>query len=545
VLALTAVVLAACATDRLLAPVGDPAGPMRPLDGTPAIAGPVPNVQVCAAGSGGTYTVSRDEHTGPPAISVVSVAPGACRQVATAGALHALVKVTESASLGVQLDSIVKDSLTWATADSARLPRRTGTATDSVFLAGDAPAVGGVLTFFHSAATTSITVCTRGPGAAIALTGAASPAVTLGADQCRGVATHAVGGPAVTVQATETVPAGAALDSIVTTSPAGRTRATGRTGTTAIATDAGGATITFYNRAVPQTSVTACLVGTDATVRVTGGANAGPLITAGQCQAVATHAPLAPVMTVQLQELVPNGAVLDSIVTLGATGRSVATGRSTVSASASDAGGATVTFYNRRVPPTSIALCSQGAAATFSLAGANVLNVALSAGQCQVVATHVGGTPALAVQATVHLPAGTVLDSIVTVGPSGRSTRVGPPAAAVSATDAAGGTITFYQRVIPPTTVSVCLTGPAATWNVSGGVVTRLSLAGGQCAVVGTHVGGTVALNVQAVENVPPGVVVDSIVVSGPLGRTKLLRVVAASAAASDAGSAVIRFYNR
>jgi hypothetical protein len=538
--------IAGCRDGAVLAPAAsDPGGPMRPLDGTPAISGPVPNVQVCSAGAGGTFTVSNDDHSGPPVIGIVTVAAGACRQVATAGGAAAVVKVTESSVPGVHLDSIVKDSLTWSTADSTRLARRTGTATDSVFLSGSAPAVGGVLTFYHTAPTTTITVCARGLGATFTLIGATSPSVALGANQCVGVATHAAGTPTVAVQATENVPPGAALDSIVVTSGPGRTKITGRTWATALATDANGATMTFYNRAVPQTFITVCMRGASATVRVSGGANVSPFILDGRCQVVATHTPGAPTLTVQAQELVPNGFALDSIVTVSPAGHGAATGRTAVSASANDVGGATLTFYQHAIPPTTITLCSNGAAASFALAGASVTSLTLNGGQCRVVATHAGGVAPLSVLATEHIPAGTVLDSIVTVGVNGRVKLVGPPAAAAIANNQGGSIITFYNRAIPSTTVTVCLTGPAATWNVSGGVITRLSLTNGQCHVVGTHVGGTVPLNVQAAENVPPGVVVDSIVVTGPVGRTKLVGRVAASATANDIGSAAMRFYNR
>jgi hypothetical protein len=159
--------------------------------------------------------------------------------------------------------------------------------------------------------------------------------------------------------------------------------------------------------------------------------------------------------------------------------------------------------------------------------GASVMNLSLTGGQSRDVATHAGGAAPLSVLATEHIPAGTVLDSIVTTGVNGRTKLVGPPAAAAIANDLGGSVITFYNRAIPSTTVTLCLTGPAATWNVSGGIITRLSLTNGQCQVVGTHVGGTAALNVQAAENVPPGVVVDSIVVTGPVGRTKLVGRVA------------------
>ncbi len=213
---------------------------------------------------------------------------------------------------------------------------------------------------------------------------------------------------------------------------------------------------------VPVSDVTLCKVGSSAdfTVVVNHGTPTAVTLADGECRVLVTHYDFTPRDSVWITENVAPGQVLDSIavvVTFNGS-RTVLTGTNTVATFAGDDTGRRVTFYNTVTPPppppTTVTVCKVGTAATFGVTvnGGAATGLSLDDGECRIVDTHDGNTPAHLVTVTENVLATSfVLDSIVVVTSGGvKTVLTGVESATATADDNGGATVTFYNRPLPP-----------------------------------------------------------------------------------------------
>jgi hypothetical protein len=108
----------------------------------------------------------------------------------------------------------------------------------------------------------------------------------------------------------------------------------------------------------------------------------------------------------------------------------------------------TIDFGFYPIPPTTVTLCKVGSAADFTVSvDGSPSNYSLGNGWCTVVNTHRGGTPDQTVVLTEIVPTGYQLDSIRVLG---GALYTGTTSATVTSGDAGNVTVTFYNRALPP-----------------------------------------------------------------------------------------------